>query len=148
MTDWPSGKELSFQRGVIGMQIEAENPRQGHVDDGLVAYEERIEVARRHWHEAKREDFERGRRGRWTDKATGVAYREFGGCGPDLNPTLEACDLWFVESGRLVLLVRAERHNPQTTVVHGEVISRQIRLMARQKYTSAQRLASRPRRRR
>jgi hypothetical protein len=45
--------------GVIGMQVNAPtNPREGLVDDGLIAHSERVEEARRYWPEASASDFE------------------------------------------------------------------------------------------
>jgi hypothetical protein len=36
-----------------------------------------------------------------------------------LGPTVEAIDLWFVEAGEIVLLVRDDRPEA-STVIHGE----------------------------
>ena len=43
-----------------------------------------------------------------------------------MSPTLEACDVWFVADGKLVLLIREERAERPRTVFHGEIISRKL----------------------
>ena len=69
------------------MQIKADTSREGIVDDGTIAFPERIAMAERHWPRGRLEDFEQlDRRGRrWRDKATGTVYRKVDGCGPILR---------------------------------------------------------------
>jgi hypothetical protein len=112
-------------QGVWGEEIRADTSRVGHVDNGLIAYPERLAVARKHWPEARRHDFEQSGRRRWIDRATGTTYRRDGGCGVLMTPTLEAIDAWFVEGGEIVLLIRDDRAEA-STVVHGEFYGAEI----------------------
>ena len=78
MTDRPSGKDLSNPPGVIGQELVLDNPRQGHIDDGNIAFAERLVEARRQWPQARPEDFDKIGKRSWRDKATGIEYREVG----------------------------------------------------------------------
>jgi hypothetical protein len=117
-------KKIShYVRGVYGEELTVDDTRTGHLDDGLIAYDERLAVARRYWPEGKSSDFEQlDRRGRrWRDRATGRVYRREDGCAPLLSPKVEALDCWLVKDGRFVLLIADDRHETSGTVVHGPV---------------------------
>jgi hypothetical protein len=104
---------VSYGSGVYGGKIDASNPRAGVVDDGNIAWPERVLEARRMWPQADAADFEpldpRGRR--WRDKASGVEYIQPGGA-PLLSPGQESTrfiSCFFVNSdGYLVFLQRAD----------------------------------------
>jgi hypothetical protein len=57
--------------GVIGMEVKADTSREGVVDDGNVAWEERVYAARQQWTQARPEDFEKVDKRTWRDRATG-----------------------------------------------------------------------------
>ena len=42
MLKWPRGRELGNPPGVIGMEITADDERPSYIDDGNIAYEERV----------------------------------------------------------------------------------------------------------
>jgi hypothetical protein len=65
----------TYYGGVIGMELKQDTSRDGFVDDGNIAWPERIVEARRQWTQARSEDFERVGRSRWRDRATGVEHR-------------------------------------------------------------------------
>ena len=77
------------------------------VDDGLLATDERLALARRHWIEAKAEDFEQTGQRKWVDRATGHAYRRVSG-SPLFNAG-EHVDVWFHRHHELVFLARSDR---------------------------------------
>jgi hypothetical protein len=114
-------KDVSYYGGVIGRELTVDTPRASYIDDGLIAFDERVQTARQHWPQGKSSDFEQLDRRRYRDVATGRVYRHERGCGPLLNPTIEALDCWFVKDGKLVLLVRDERSETTATVVHGPI---------------------------
>jgi hypothetical protein len=89
----------------VGEELRADNERAGHIDDGLLAYPERVAQARRLWPEGRAADFERVGRRRMRDRATGNVYRLIDGCPLLGAPALEDVDLWFVASGRIVCLI-------------------------------------------
>ena len=104
--------------GVIGMQIQADTSREGVVDDGNVAWPERVFEARKQWTEASRDDFEKAGKRLYRDKATGVEYRQAHGAplvsiGTDSTRFISA---FFIEGGRIIFLERNDV--PQGTFVH------------------------------
>lgn len=113
--------------GAYGQQITPDTGRAGVVDDGLIAWPERIDAARRQWTQVPAEDFEHVGRRRWRDRGSGLEYRQVGGCplmsvGTDAVRNVSA---FFVHDGRLVFLARADI--PEGTFIHhGEVIGRQV----------------------
>jgi len=125
----PAGEPYA---GVYGGQVRVDSSRQGRVDDGNIAYDERVAQARRSWPEARREDFEqidqRGRRFR--DKASGVTYARARGA-PLLAAGEESTrfiSCFFVGSdGYLVFLQPADIdeaiHGPVSYVTGGQVMT-------------------------
>ena len=77
------------------------------VDDGLLATDERLALARRHWIEAKPEDFEQIGQRKWVDRATGHVFRRVSG-SPLLNAD-EHVDVWFHRHHELIFLARSDR---------------------------------------
>jgi hypothetical protein len=70
-----SQREAVHYDGSWGAQLEAEDTsRAGVVDDGLVAWPERIVEAERQWFHARAEDFEQIGRRRFRDRATGIEF--------------------------------------------------------------------------
>ena len=72
--NFPGGKQLIDTPGpAVGREVKADTSRAGHVDNGLLAWPERLATARKYWPEGWAEDFEKlDRRGRrWRDGATG-----------------------------------------------------------------------------
>jgi hypothetical protein len=110
-----------------GQQLTVDNSRDGYVDDGNIAWEERIAQARSQWPQASPEDFEKVGKRRWIDRATGIEYRQEPGAplltiGTDAN---RAISLFLVADGKLVFLSRADI--PQGTYVrHGEFYGAQV----------------------
>jgi hypothetical protein len=126
----------TYYGGVIGMELKQDTSRDGFVDDGNIAWPERIVEARRQWTQARSEDFERVGRRRWRDRATGVEHRAADGApllsiGTDAVRDI-AC-FFVTPEGRLVFL---ERDVPEGTVIHhgpvreGEVVDGRIRWSA------------------
>jgi hypothetical protein len=58
--------------GSWGGQLEADTSRAGILDDGTVAWPERVIEARRQWLEAQPDDFEQVGKRLYPDKATGI----------------------------------------------------------------------------
>ena len=110
-----------------GRKLTTDSSRRGVVDDGKIAWPERVYEARRQWAEVPAEDFERVGRRRWRDRGSGLDYREAGG-GPLLGigtDSVRFISAFFVAEGKLVFLERADI--PEGTFVHhGEVIGRQV----------------------
>jgi hypothetical protein len=113
--------------GAFGMEVKADTSRDGFVDDGLIAFDERVVEARRQWIEADGEDFERVGRRRWRDRATGRLYRQADGC-PLLAvgmPAVRDVVAFFIRDGKMVFLEPADR--PEGTFVyHGPVVGREL----------------------
>ena len=113
--------------GVIGMQIEADTTREGVIDDGNVAWPDRIFEARRQWPEARLEDFEKVGKRLWRDKASGVEYRQAHGA-PLLDIGTDATrfiSCFIIVGGSLVFLERSDI--PQGRVLHhGEFYGAQV----------------------
>ena len=93
--------------GARGEQLTPNTSRAGVVDDGSIAYPERIEQARRSWPQADAADFEpldpKGRR--WRDLASGTEYKAL--TGAPLLASGEATRFvtaFFVAGGRMVFL--------------------------------------------
>ena len=119
---WPSGKELADPPGTWGREIKIEDDRAGIVDDGLIAFEERIVQARRQWPEGRAEDFEPAGKRRFRDRATGSVFRLIDGCPLLGPPEIEAVDVWFVADGRLWFLIAEHRVSEDARhIVHGRV---------------------------
>ncbi len=121
---WPSGRDLADPPGTRGMRLEPTEKGTGYIDDGTLAFPERIaEVRRIGWPEGRPEDFERvDRRRRWRDKATGTTYMRISGAPTLGDRSAEAVDCWFVEGGKIVFLIRESREAKRTrTIVHGPV---------------------------
>jgi len=114
-------------QGVWGTELRANDSRAGVVDDGNVAWPERIVEARRQWPQARVEDFDKVGKRAWRDKATGIEYRQEDGCsllavGTD---STRGITCFLVEGGRLVFLRRVDV--PEAFVVHhGEVVGREL----------------------
>ena len=111
-----------------GQQIQADTSRAGVVDDGNVAWPERIAQAANQWPQADVADFERVGRRRWRDRATGIEYRAEPGApllsGVGTDATRNIC-LFFVCDGKLTFLSRADF--PEGSVVrHGEYYGAQV----------------------
>ena len=101
-----------YAGAVVGGQISADVSRNGVVDDGNIAWPERVDQARRSWMEASLEDFEPlDSRGRfWRDKATGREYKALSGA-PLLSLATEATrgiSAFLVWGQRLVFLRPAD----------------------------------------
>jgi hypothetical protein len=109
-----------------GLEVKTETSRAGVVDDGNVAWPERIVEARRQWPEARAEDFERVGRRRWRDRGSGVEYRQADGCpllavGTDAVRDVVA---FLISGGKIVFL---ERDVPEGLLVHhGPVVAREL----------------------
>jgi hypothetical protein len=120
-------EEVSYD-GSWGAQLEApDTSRHGVVDDGLVAFPERIVEAERQWFHARAEDFEQVDTRLYRDRASGVEYRHVAGC-PLLSigaPASDGVSVFFVQGGKLVFLRRADLPTV-TTVNHGPVIAMQF----------------------
>jgi hypothetical protein len=100
----------SYYGGVIGMEIKADDSRTGHIDDGSIAWPERVVEAARQWPQAPSEGFEQIGRRRWRDRASGAEYREESGA-PLLSIGTDAVrdiSLFFVAGGKLIFLARAD----------------------------------------
>jgi hypothetical protein len=110
-----------------GRQITADTSREGVVDDGNVAWEERVFQARQQRTQASRDDFEKVGKRRWRDRATGVEYRHAHGAplqsiGTDATRNISC---FFIEGGKLVFLRRADI--PEGILVHhGEFYGAQV----------------------
>jgi hypothetical protein len=111
--------EREVYGGAWGAELTADNSRDGFVDDGNIAWPERVTQASRQWPQVPAEDFERVGRRRWRDKASGLLYRQSDGAplhsiGTDATRFISA---FFVSlDGRIVFLERADI--PEGTVVH------------------------------
>ncbi len=113
--------------GAWGQEIKADDTRQGVIDDGNVAWEERVVEARRQWPQGSASDFERVGKRRWRDMASGIVYRQAHGApllsvGTDANRFIS---VFFVESGKLVFLERADI-DPGVFVHHGQYYGAQV----------------------
>lgn len=110
-----------------GRKITPDGSRAGVVDDGNVAWPERVAEAARQWPQAQPEDFDKVGKRLWRDKATGVEYREQHGA-PLLGIGTEAVrfiSVFFVLDGRLTFLARADIHQG-TFVHHGQVTAQKL----------------------
>ena len=97
-----------------GEQIKSDTSRHGVVDEGNVAWPERIAEARRSWPEARPKDFEKLGPRRYLDRATNVEYVAARGAvllnvGKEQN---RGVNCFLVESGKLVFLRRPEFEEP------------------------------------
>lgn len=113
--------------GAWGREIKADDTRQGVIDDGNVAWEERVVEARRQWPQASAADFERLGERRWRDRASGIVYSQAHGApllgvGTDANRFIS---VFFVEGGKLMFLERADV-DPGVFVHHGEFYGAEI----------------------
>jgi hypothetical protein len=110
-----------------GAKLEADRSREGFVDDGLIAWPERIVDARRQWLEAQPDDFEQVGKRLYRDKASGIEYRHVSG-SPLLTigaPGSEGVSVFFVHGGKLVFLRWADLPIG-TSVNHGPIIAMQL----------------------
>lgn len=110
-----------------GMEITADAPRAGIIDDGLIAFPERIVEARRQWPQAQASDFEQIGKRLYRDKGTGAEYRHEPGC-PLLgvgSPGSAGLACFFISGGRMIFLRRADVPEG-STVWHGPVIAREV----------------------
>jgi hypothetical protein len=117
-TSFPSGRDLPGSLGVIGQEVKTDDSRIGFVDDGNLAWPERITEARRQWPQASLADFEFLGKRLWRDRATGIEYREARGApllsiGTDANRLITT---FFISQGRLVFMERTDV--PAATVIH------------------------------
>ena len=114
--------------GVRGEQVSADTGRHGVVDDGNVAWPERVAQARRSWPEARAEGFEKIGRRHYRDRGSGLELVALRGA-PLLAVGQEetrgaAC--FFVEAGRIVVLRRPDFEEPllgATGHVYGQVVA-------------------------
>ena len=113
--------------GSWGGKLEADTSRAGIVDDGTVAWPERVIDARRQWLEARPEDFEQVGKRLYRDKASGVEYRHVAGAATLTigAPGSEGVSVFFVQGGKLVFLRRADLPIG-TSVNHGPIIAMQL----------------------
>ena len=111
----------------FGRKITPDTSRSGVVDDGNLAWPERVAEAARQWPQARPEDFDKVGKRLWRDKATGIEYREQHGA-PLLSIGIDAVrfiSVFFVLEGRLTFLARADV--PEGVFVHhGSVTARQL----------------------
>ena len=133
MVLFPGRKQLDandpYSAIAAGRQVRLDTSREGVVDDGNIAFEERVLEARRQWPEARAEDFEQiDRRGRlFRDRGSGLEYRRVHG-SPLLDlysPANAAISCFFVANGQLVFLKPAD-HKDATTVYVGHVVGYQV----------------------
>ena len=96
---WPSSKKLPHPPGARGEELRPDDERSGLVDDGLLAFAERVAQARSLGPEGRAGDFEQLGRRRWRDKATGQVYRRIAGCRRLGSPALQDVDVSFVAEG-------------------------------------------------
>jgi hypothetical protein len=112
----------------FGRQLKVDSSRAGVVDDGLVAWPERIEEAARQWPQGRAQDFEQIGKSLYRDSASGIEYRHVRG-----SPLLTLGErgrgdvsLFFVRDGKLVFLARADL--PEASVIyHGPIVAGQVR---------------------
>ena len=112
---------------VWGEELTVDDSRVGVIDDGNVAFSERVVEACRQWTEAPAEDFERVGKRLFRDRATGVECRQPAGC-PLLAVGTEAVRdvvAFFVRDGKLVFLEPVDRPEGRF-VYHGQVTSREV----------------------
>ena len=62
--------------GAWGREVKADDRRVGVIDDGNVAWEERVVEAPRQWPQGSPADFELVGKRRWRDRASGIEYRQ------------------------------------------------------------------------
>jgi hypothetical protein len=106
----PGRKELAAADPYAGVargeQVNVDGSRHGTIDDGNVAWPERVAEARRCWPEARASDFQQTGKRRFVDRATGRAYRQAAGA-PLLAIATESTrgiSTWFVSGGSIVFL--------------------------------------------
>lgn len=130
---FPGRRELAEQDPYIawGQEVTADGGsagRAGVIDDGLVAWPERVVEARRQWPQARAEDYEKIDRRVYVDRATGIEYRRPPGC-PLLSvgtPVNAGIVCFFVDaSGELVFLEPAG-YDPTVRVHHGPIVQEVI----------------------
>ena len=113
----------------LGAELTTDSSRAGVVDDGLVAWPERIAEARRQWVQAQAEDFEQLDKRLFRVRASGLEYRRVHG-SPLLaigTPGADGISTFFVDGGgTLVFLRRADLPEETRTVTHGYVIAREV----------------------
>jgi len=128
---FPGRKELAANdtyAGVArGQQVTADTTRAGVVDDGNIAWQERIDQARRSWPQARAEDFEKIGKRHYRDRGSGIELVAMRGA-PLLSVGQEetrgaAC--FFVEDGRIVVLRREDFEQPLYGAT-GHVHSQQV----------------------
>ena len=128
---FPGRKELAATdtyAGVArGQQVTADTTRAGVVDDGNIAFPERVAQARRSWPQARAEDFEKIGKRTYRDRGSGIELVAMRGA-PLLSVGQEetrgaAC--FFVEDGRIVVLRREELEQPLLGPV-GHVYGQQV----------------------
>jgi hypothetical protein len=108
---------------VYGGRVDVSNPREGHLDDGRNAYDERVMEARRRWAEAPVSDYEalddQGRK--WRHRESGTVFVSFSGAPLLSSPeSLRGYDRLVVAGGRLFVLrpasYQAELRGPEQRV--------------------------------
>jgi hypothetical protein len=121
-SDWPSGRG-TIPAGAFGRELKTDDSRIGYLDDGNLAWPERVAAARMQWPEADPGDFERAGRRRWVDKASGVTYIEPGGApllsSPDANRAIVA--FLVADDGKMHFLARTDVDVAVTLTVSGPV---------------------------
>ena len=129
---FPGGKELPIAaNGAWGEEVKADGgraDRAGVVDDGNVAWPERVIDARRHWPEARAEDFEQTGKRMYVDKASGNEYRRPPGApllsvGTAVNTGISC---FFVDASGEIVFLQPASYDPTVRVHHGPVVAMQI----------------------
>jgi hypothetical protein len=116
---FPGRSQQADSDGVSwGREVTADNPRAGHIDDGSVAWPERILEAERQWPRANAQDFERiGKL--YRDKASGLEYKRVSGA-PLLSigtPATDGISCFIVVDGRMTSCAgpTGRKHGSYTT---------------------------------
>lgn len=129
---FPGRKELAandrYAHVARGGQVTAGTNRHGTVDDGCIAWPERIIEARRSWPQANPDDFEKVGRRTYVDKATGVEYVAVRGAVMLMvgGEQTRGINCFLIEDTRLVFLRRPEFEEPLLGPmgrVHSQVVS-------------------------
>ncbi len=128
---FPGRKELAandtYRNVARGQQVTADTARAGVVDDGNIAWPERIAEARRSWPQANPSDFEKVGKRHYRDRGSGIELVAMRGA-PLLSVGQEetrgaAC--FFVEAGRIIVLRREDFEQPLLGAV-GYVSGQQV----------------------
>ena len=116
MALFPGRKQLDandpYSAIARGQQLSPDTSREGVVDDGNVAWPERIEEAKRYWVQADPADFEKTGKRSYVDRASGIEHQALSGA-PLLcvGEATRGVACFLVEDGRLVVLRRSDFQN-------------------------------------